>query len=103
MAGDGCHMGGLVAGEVLLSHLKVLGFWVQCRTEGAPGWIPHNFLLGRMSIEGLAGSSLCLPTSCLCSVGLYLRDGVGGTGSQATHVLPTLNEKVPGQRERIKA
>ena len=30
-----------------------------------------------------------------CNHGLYLRDGVGGTGNQATHVLYTLNEEIP--------
>lgn len=102
MASDGCHMGGLVAGEVLLPHLKVFRFLGSVQDCGGP-WVgfPTTSSWARFPLKGwLAPHVVCQP---VCSLGLYLRDGVGGTGSQATHVLPTLNEKVPGQRERIEA
>lgn len=35
--------------------------------------------------------------------GSHQRDGVGGAGGQATHVLPTLYEEVPGQRDEGEA
>lgn len=35
--------------------------------------------------------------------GSHQRDGVGGTGGQPAHVLPTLDEEVPGQGERAEA
>lgn len=64
MASDGCHMGGLVAGEVLLPHLKVFRLLGSVLDGGGPlGGFPHNFLLGKISIEGLVGFSRCLPTS----------------------------------------
>lgn len=61
--------------------------------EGLWADFPTVFFRAGFSLR--TSSSLCLPTSCLCSFGLYLGDGVGGTGSQATHVLPTFNEEVP--------
>lgn len=73
------------------------------QSEGFLSGSPH-FLQGRTSTNGQAAcSSLSPPTSRCCHPGSHQRDGVGGTGGQTTHVLPTLNEEVPGQREQAEA
>lgn len=57
--------------------------------QGASGWTPSPILQGRPAALHLLVST---------GTDSHLRDGEGGTGSQATHVLPALNEEVPEGR-----
>lgn len=74
---------------------------VRCRVQGhGLGVVSQHVLQGRI-LGPTAWSSLSPPTRH-CRRGSHQGDGEGGTGRKAAHVLPALNEEVPGQREGLR-